>query len=201
MLVGAVVDLSKITRVCSICEQEKYISSFEKNSTKKYGHGYRCNDCNRKRSRERYKPREVSLGTCNWCHQWYSKVNKEHKYCSSACREKSTKDRNKMKFIQSMVTPKRKADGLTALDIMNKYEEQEGKCALTDVPLTFEVGNGGAPTNISIDRIEAGESYSPDNIQLVCKAVNSFRNNLSIGEFIYWCELVAGKARGGRKSK
>jgi hypothetical protein len=80
---------------------------------------------------------------------------------------------------------------LTVEDLFEIYNRQNGKCALTGVKLTchrsVEYHN---PTNASLDRIKAGGEYSKDNLQLVCSAVNKFRHNLTIKEFIEWCRKV-----------
>lgn len=50
-------------------------------------------------------------------------------------------------------------------DILNLYEEQNHRCALTGLELTYSKDD----TNLSIDRINPGKDYSIDNIRLVCK--------------------------------
>ena len=49
-------------------------------------------------------------------------------------------------------------------------------------------------TNASIDRIIPEKGYNVDNVQLVCRAVNSFRNNMEVNDFINWCNRVAKHA-------
>lgn len=73
-------------------------------------------------------------------------------------------------------------------DILNLYEEQNHRCALTGLELTYSKDD--THTNLSIDRINPGKDYSIDNIRLVCKTVNIMRNSLSDEEFIKWCNLV-----------
>jgi hypothetical protein len=62
---------------------------------------------------------------------------------------------------------------------------------LSGIPLTctLEVGKR-FKTNASIDRIIAGESYSMGNIQLVCSALNSWRGDTDLKEFIWFCQKV-----------
>ena len=84
---------------------------------------------------------------------------------------------------ESDVTPKQ------LVELLNK---QDSRCALSGTKLTWEKVRGKyVKTNASIDRIIAGEEYNIDNIQLVCRAVNSFRHDLTIKEFIQWCKKVA----------
>jgi hypothetical protein len=94
---------------------------------------------------------------------------------------------------------KKKTD-VTAIDLVELLKKQKGKCALSGTPLTCEKVKGKyVKTNASIDRIIAGGGYNIENIQLVCRAVNSFRHDLTISEFITWCKRVA--KNGLRKQK
>ena len=71
-------------------------------------------------------------------------------------------------------------------------DNQDGKCALSGAKLTCTKIRGEvSKTNASIDRVNAGGEYNVDNVQLVCRAVNSFRNNLTVADFINWCKKVA----------
>jgi hypothetical protein len=75
---------------------------------------------------------------------------------------------------------------------MALLEKQEYKCALTGIPLTCRLKLGEkTKTNASLDRINPKGSYHPSNVQLVCVAVNSFRVDISIKDFQYWCRKVA----------
>ncbi len=94
----------------------------------------------------------------------------------------------------------RKRDGLTLDTLLQKLEDQNFLCALSGVPLTCTLEKGIVhKTNATVDRIVAGGSYTPDNIQLVCRAVNSFRNNTSVEEYIEWCRIVT-EYHNGRKT-
>lgn len=193
-------ELQRRSRACSICGSEKSLSEFEKMPKKKFGRGYRCNQCNRERNRTRnhkdYLDRPVA--NCNYCGTQYRMANKNHMYCSTSCRNHSNFNSNEHKYITALLTKKRREDGLTRANILELLKDQDGFCALSNEPMTMIRGSGQVPTNVSIDRIEAGGSYSKDNIQLVCSAVNSFRRDLSVEDYIDWCTKVH-KAAGGRK--
>lgn len=86
---------------------------------------------------------------------------------------------------------KKKGD-LTAEQLVELLYRQNGKCALSGERLTCKKVRGlYIKTNASIDRIIAGGEYNIDNVQLVCRAINSFRHNLTVREFIRWCKKVA----------
>jgi len=80
---------------------------------------------------------------------------------------------------------------LTYEMLLEIYEEQEGKCALTGIKLTYIRGQGKVKTNISIDRIEAGGPYVRENIQLVCSIVNRMKSNMSDDELRWWCKAIS----------
>jgi hypothetical protein len=72
-------------------------------------------------------------------------------------------------------------------------KKQNGLCAISKTPLTFLKGQGHIPTNASVDRIDSGKGYTKDNVQLVAHQINTMKSNLSINQFIDWCELVLQK--------
>ena len=71
-------------------------------------------------------------------------------------------------------------------------EKQNYKCAISGLDLTCFLDKGTKFwSNASVDRINAGGSYTPDNIQLVCRAVNSWRSDMPLKDFIEICKAVA----------
>jgi hypothetical protein len=71
---------------------------------------------------------------------------------------------------------------ITLADVIAKYHEQGGRCALSGQPFNFEFlppGSGRKPDAISIDRINAAKGYTKDNIRLVWTQANIARNNWS----------------------
>lgn len=75
--------------------------------------------------------------------------------------------------------------------LLELLEEQSGKCALTGIELTCKLEKGHiSKTNASIDRLQAGGPYIKENVQLVCRAVNSWRGDTDLNEFIWWCKQV-----------
>lgn len=81
--------------------------------------------------------------------------------------------------------------GTPYTEMPKELRKQKGLCAMSGIPLTCQLEQGKRfTTNASIDRIEAGGPYSPDNIQLVCAALNSFRKDTQLEEFFWFCEQV-----------
>lgn len=73
---------------------------------------------------------------------------------------------------------------------------QNGKCAITGWDLTMELGKGVVPTNCSIDRIDSSIGYEPGNVQLVCRAANIAKHNLSMNDFLNLCKAVIEVSNG-----
>lgn len=157
-------------------------------------------------NRQKATTAKVYLKECPICFDLV-KMAKNQKYCSVKCKgkvqyvsgKKSTENQyekisgNWKKYCQRLLYfGGRKRDQLTWQIIFDKIKEQDFKCALTGVELTCQLEKGvSCKTNASIDRIEAGGSYTVANIQIVCRAVNSWRSNLSVDEFIDWCKKVS----------
>ncbi len=83
---------------------------------------------------------------------------------------------------------------ITEVDVLEKFYEQEGRCALSGREMALVVGMGGRGGKnrlaLSIDRIDSWGNYTRDNIQLVCAALNLMKGDLSSDEFRYWCAQV-----------
>lgn len=62
---------------------------------------------------------------------------------------------------------------LTADDIVEMLEEQDGRCALSGIPFDAETRLGHRrPYKPSIDRVDSSRGYLRDNVRLVCVAIN-----------------------------
>lgn len=160
------------------------------------------------RGREDYyrfrKPRN-----CDVCQSEFMPESGAHRFCSPACRGKwkyitglgNTENQYKRisgnwyKYalrLRRCTGVKMSRQGLTVEAILNALARQNYRCALSGRELTCQLEKGTVfHTNASIDRIEAGGPYTEDNIQMVCRAVNCFRTNKSIADFVGWCRDVA----------
>lgn len=152
---------------------------------------------------------------CPVCGIMFTPRSGNPKFCSSKCKGKwpyitgsgSTKNQydkisgNWARYISRLLYyGGRKRDKLSREIILAQLEKQNYKCALSGVDLTCRLEVGVKfPTNASIDRIEAGGPYTADNIQIVCRALNSWRADLPVEDFIEWCRLVVNNADQERK--
>ena len=142
--------------------------------------------------------------TCPECGINFTGIAKQ-KYCSPKCKGKVKYSSGKItteyqykqisgnwkKYFQRLVNQHNRNE-LTIEICLELLEEQKSKCAISGIELTCQLEIGKRfLTNVSIDRIEAGGPYTKDNVQLVCTALNSWRGDTPLEEFIWWCKQVA----------
>lgn len=149
--------------------------------------------------------KKIYLRKCKNCEQEVL-MSKNQDYCSPYCKgfykyktRKVTTDSQyhaisgnwKRYCSRLLYFGGRRRDKLTVDILLQKLKEQDYKCALTGVNLTCTLSKGViTKTNASVDRIIAGGPYTIDNIQIVCRAVNSWRADLTVNEFVEWCRKV-----------
>lgn len=74
-------------------------------------------------------------------------------------------------------------------DAWKTYLKQEGKCAITGLPIDFQK-TSKSERIASLDRIDSGKGYTIDNIQWVHKIINIMKKDMEMIEFVKWCKLV-----------
>ena len=134
---------------------------------------------------------------CIVCSKEFETFHPKYLCCSAEC-GKTNKINKKYLRISGdwalyfkYLLSKKKTD-ITAQNLVELLKRQKGKCASSGAILTCEKVKGKyVKTNASIDRIIAGGEYNIENVQLVCRALNSFRHDLTVKEFIQWCKKVA----------
>ena len=143
---------------------------------------------------------------CVICGAEFTPKSGAHKFCSAPCKgrwqymsgRRSTQNQyanisgNWRRYVSRLLYyGGRKRDNLTAEILLAQLEKQGYRCALSGVPLTCSLEKGTKwPTNASVDRIEAGGPYTADNIQIVCRALNHWRADTSVPDFVEWCRRV-----------
>lgn len=74
--------------------------------------------------------------------------------------------------------------------VINLWHKQNGLCAISKIPMTFELRMGRVPTNVSIDRINGALGYTKENIQLVCMACNQIKSDLTEDQMYIFCKNI-----------
>lgn len=154
--------------LCHCCGEYKDVSEFSPNggtSPVRNGHRSMCRSCTTQRQREHL----VSLDD-----------NAKLKKCMNF-RFLGAKDRARQNNIPFDIT----------LDyLIELWEHQKGKCALSGIEMTFDLKKGRTPTNLSIDKIDRKKGYIRGNIQLVCMACNQIKSDLSEDKMYYFCKKI-----------
>jgi hypothetical protein len=91
---------------------------------------------------------------------------------------------------------KRRIDfSITANDVIALWEEQQGLCKISNIPMTLTHGTMTLqnPTKVSIDRIDNTIGYHKNNIQLVIWQVNCGKSVWDTDQFVEMCISVAEK--------
>lgn len=92
-------------------------------------------------------------------------------------------------------TKKKRVKYDTVLDfdvpyLMDLWNKQEGKCAISNIPMTYVLYDGHNNTNVSIDRIDSLKGYTKSNIQLVCCIINKMKLDMTIKDLVYYCNKI-----------
>lgn len=153
---------------CLRCKTYKPISEFYENASNTKNRKYYSNNCKQCESERHKIYRENYINDDS--DLFFNTL-------ATACRGRAYKSN---KFECS----------ITKEDLLELYEKQNHKCALSGIKMTTIKKQGRNPNNASVDRINAGQDYSKDNIRLVCSHVNMMRSNLSDKELIEYCKAI-----------
>lgn len=105
--------------------------------------------------------------------------------------------RSYLSYLRGRALGRRKDIDIDINHLLNVWEKQEGKCALTGWDMTMILGQGIIQTNCSIDRIDSSVGYTEDNIQLVCRIVNISKSNMPLNDFVNLCKSVVDNNKNG----
>lgn len=83
-------------------------------------------------------------------------------------------------------------------DVLEIYKKQNGLCVFTGAKLICNCSNS-KKNNWSIDRIDNSKGYTKDNIVLVTKTANMFRNRSTIKELLEFCNMVVSTSNAIEK--
>ena len=70
------------------------------------------------------------------------------------------------------------------------YQQQDGKCALSGVPIAFSDTNYSNNTTASLDRIDSNKGYIKGNVQWLHKDVNKMKSDMDQDSFLQLCKQV-----------
>jgi len=159
-------------QMCSSCKLHKPLSDF-------YSNGCFSDGTKKYRSK------------CKHCVLEFAKEQHPVNY-SSKCKKRSLTPKNFISSILYHATQRKQHLGFN-IDIfylVDLYNKQQGKCAISGVEMTYISGSGRVLTNISIDRIDSSLGYIQGNVQFVCDVVNRMKSDLPIGQLYQWCSTI-----------
>lgn len=153
-----------IYKLCTKCKKYKPMTSkfFPRRNNVKCGYGSHCKEC--------------------------EDCEKERKKIKRATQEINDRDRFLSRLLSGCKTRALKNNipfDLTKEQLIELFEKQNGKCALSNLEMQTVIKAGKNPFNVSIDRIN-----SLSNIRLVCNSINTMCSNLSDEEFLSFCKAV-----------
>jgi hypothetical protein len=73
------------------------------------------------------------------------------------------------------------------LYVKKLWDDQEGRCSLTNIPM---LQKHGTPYSMSIDRIDNSIGYIKGNVRLVCKQINLMKSTMNDLEFKEFCHTL-----------
>lgn len=114
---------------------------------------------------------------CSKCYNLYQR---------NVQRDKSSTIEGYLKqLLSSMKSGKtRRTCDISIEELLEMYYNQDGKCALTGIEMTLGDKRNGQnnPYALSIDRIDNNLHYTKENVWLVLRAVNQFKNCYELGD-------------------
>ena len=154
----------------------------------------RCNLCNRHLPVDQFRKRTSTKTKYD-----RKRIGQPYGWCRSCQRKRDLARRSTIDgFLDNVFSNVRSRSNkagiefdLTKEHLREMYATQEGRCAVTAIPMTAVIGHGVIYTNISVDRIEAGGPYTKNNTRLVCHIVNIMRNAMNDDELRYWTKKIA----------
>ena len=127
-------------------------------------------------------------------------LSKKCKTCSYAVRQKNasatpqnylTRLFGQLKHAGTKKKNKKVEWDIELEDVLELWEKQNGKCALTGLFMTYHKdGSGNRDLNASIDRIDPDVKYVITNIQLVCSRANTMKHTLKEDELYWWAKNI-----------
>ena len=141
---------------------------------------------------------------CDSCHRRlplseFAKTGRYHRRACRSCTAGRSPARslrgpeNYLRNTAEDLRRKRQKEGtewnITPEFLIEKYVDQSGRCALSGLRMTHEAHADGR-FNVSIDRVDPGGPYNPENVRLVCKWCNSMKSNFSDSDFFWMLRTI-----------
>lgn len=167
--------MNDVVKTCGQCGTEKLLSEFHKDKTKKFGVSSTCKICAKKISKDYYYKNSDHIKRRVTCYS-ETYVPKHSREIDSRLKNLCTKARGRTKEFT-----------LIDQDLLDLWENQNGQCAYTKLPL---LATANQFNTVSLDRIDSSKGYVVGNIQLVCAAINKMKQEYTEDLFMLLSHLV-----------
>lgn len=145
-----------------------------------------CTVCFKNERRENKK-------TCVSCGEFSKQQYLKHKDAYVELRRKRKAESPKCNIARMVRFAKQRAGGdITTDDIFQMWVDQDARCALSGLKMTWG-GGKIQPTTLSMDRIDPSRGYFLDNVRLVCHSVNMFRGQMNDAQLLEIAEAIVKK--------
>ena len=203
-------------KVCTKCKIMKSLDEFNNLKSGVYGKHSNCKDCRKNYRKElSYKKPINGKIKCEKCNiiksvtEFYkdrSKSSGLQCYCILCQKEKVYESSSKLESYlnyylcvlkKNINNEEKEKFNLNIDNLINIYNKQEKKCALTKELLTYY--NGKCLTNdkyekkfnIKIQKITNINGYNKDNIILIGNSISKMIGNMELKEFKRICKLIS----------
>ena len=150
---------------------------------KKISSSKKCTDCKQKLPAEAFPAQSKKCSTCRY--------TARRKAASATPQNFLTRSFGQLKHARMKKEKSKKGWEITLEDVLELWELQIGRCALTGLFMTFHKdGSGRRDLNVSIDRIDPDVEYLVTNIQLVCNRVNTMKHTMKEDELYWWAKNI-----------
>ena len=162
---------------CTSCGVEKPLEDFHVQYNAKDGRQFKCKVCCREwhqKYNSRPDVKENKKPRINAYNKQYRAENQQKAKDDYLKWRKTSPVHALGKSLRRALVRKMVGTPVTLKELFKIWSDQEGKCALSGVDMTWGLG-AYYPTSLSIDRIDSKEGYTKDNVRLLCYAVNAMK--------------------------
>jgi len=150
---------------------------------KKISSSKKCTDCKQKLPAKAFPAQSKKCVSCRY--------TARRKAASATPQNFLTRSFGQLKHARMKKEKSKKGWEITLEDVLELWELQKGRCALTGLFMTFHKdGSGRRDLNVSIDRIDPDVEYLVTNIQLVCLRVNTMKHTMKEDELYWWAKNI-----------